>query len=52
MSAVIRPARIADAPGIAQVHWDSNQTTYETVGARRAAKVDEEWAVTEVRFVR
>ena len=30
--AVIRLARIADAPGIARVHWDSHQTTYVETG--------------------
>jgi len=36
MATVIRPAMIADAPGIAGVHWHSHQV----------------WKVTEVRFVR
>ncbi|MFE6253911.1 GNAT family N-acetyltransferase [Agromyces sp. NPDC057865] len=32
MDAVIRRAQVADAPGIARVHWDSHQTTYVLPG--------------------
>jgi GNAT superfamily N-acetyltransferase len=32
MDAVIRRAQVADAPGIARVHWESHQTTYVLPG--------------------
>lgn len=38
--AVIRPARIADAPDIARVHWDSHQTTYVEPGRVSRERVE------------
>ncbi|MFB9307953.1 GNAT superfamily N-acetyltransferase [Agromyces hippuratus] len=37
---VIRPAAIADAPGIARVHWRSHQTTYVEPGRVARDKVE------------
>jgi len=45
MATVIRPAVIADAPGIARVHWDSHQTTYVETG-RVARERVEAWTMT------
>jgi GNAT superfamily N-acetyltransferase len=45
-SAVIRRAGIADAPGIARVHWDSHQTTYVQTGRVERARV-EAWTMID-----
>ncbi|KQZ11339.1 hypothetical protein ASD23_04540 [Agromyces sp. Root1464] len=42
----IRPAVIADAPGIARVHWDSHQTTYVEPG-RVARERVEAWTMAD-----
>src|SRR5215218_4514230 len=42
----IRPATIADAPGIARVHWDSHQTTYVEPG-RVARERVETWTMAD-----
>ena len=43
MATVIRHALVADAPGIARVHWDSHQTTYRPDLDREApGRVDRE----------
>jgi GNAT superfamily N-acetyltransferase len=46
MSTVIRRARIADAPGIARVHWDTHQTTYVDPG-RVARERVEAWTMAD-----
>ncbi|GAA2041183.1 hypothetical protein GCM10009819_28620 [Agromyces tropicus] len=43
---IIRPARIADAPGIADVHWRSHQTTYVEPG-RVDRELVEAWSMRE-----
>ena len=43
---VVRPAAIADAPGIARVHWDSHQTTYVQPG-RVARERVEGWTLSD-----
>lgn len=50
MDAVIRPARVADAPGIARVHWDSHQTTYVAPGRVEREKVEAWTMVIRVSF--
>ena len=40
MDAHIRRGRVADAPGIARVHWDSHQTTYVLPGRVARDKVE------------
>jgi GNAT superfamily N-acetyltransferase len=45
-AAVIRPAVIADAPGIARVHWDSHHTTYVEPG-RIARDRIEAWTMVD-----
>lgn len=45
-AAVIRPARIADAPGIAVVHWHSHQTTYVQPGRVERERI-EAWTMTD-----
>jgi len=42
----IRPALIADAPGIARVHWDSHQTTYVEPGRVARDRV-EAWTMAD-----
>lgn len=42
----IRPAVIADAPGIARVHWDSHQTTYVEPGRVARDRV-EAWTMAD-----
>ena len=42
----IRPAVIADAPGIARVHWDTHQTTYVEPG-RVARERVEAWTMAD-----
>src|SRR5918994_5188142 len=42
----IRPAVIADAPGIARVHWDSHQTTYVEPGRVSRERV-EAWTMAD-----
>lgn len=42
----IRPAVIADAPGIARVHWDSHQTTYVEPGRVARDRV-EAWTMSD-----
>ena len=44
--AVIRPAVIADAPGITRVHWDSHQSTYVEPG-RVARDLVEGWTYAD-----
>ena len=44
MATVIRPAGIADAPGIARVHWDIHRTTYVETG-RVARERVEAWTM-------
>lgn len=44
--ASIRPAAIADAPGIARVHWDSHQTTYVEPGRISRERV-EAWTMAD-----
>jgi GNAT superfamily N-acetyltransferase len=46
MSVVVRRAVIADAPGIARVHWDSHQTTYVDPGRIERARV-EAWTMAD-----
>ena len=48
--AVIRPAVIADAPGIARVHWDSHQTTYVQTGRVSRERVEAWTMVIRVSF--
>jgi GNAT superfamily N-acetyltransferase len=48
--AVIRPAEIADAPGIARVHWDSHQTTYVQTGRVSRERVEAWTMVIRVSF--
>jgi GNAT superfamily N-acetyltransferase len=48
--AVIRPAAIADAPGIARVHWDSHQTTYVQTGRVSRERVEAWTMVIRVSF--
>ncbi|MBM7503871.1 GNAT family N-acetyltransferase [Agromyces aurantiacus] len=43
---IIRPARIADAPGIADVHWRSHQSTYVEPG-RVARELVEAWTMRD-----
>lgn len=43
---IIRPALIADAPGIARVHWDSHRTTYVETG-RVARERVEAWTMVD-----
>jgi GNAT superfamily N-acetyltransferase len=45
-NARIRPATIADAPGIARVHWDSHQTTYVEPGRVARDRV-EAWTMAD-----
>ena len=45
-NARIRPAVIADAPGIARVHWDSHQTTYVEPGRVARDRV-EAWTMAD-----
>lgn len=40
MDCVVRRAQVADAPGIARVHWDSHQTTYVLPGRVARDKVE------------
>lgn len=47
---VIRPAGIADAPGIARVHWDSHQTTYVEPGRVSRERVEAWTMVIRVSF--
>ncbi|WP_395244801.1 GNAT family N-acetyltransferase [Agromyces sp. MMS24-K17] len=42
----IRPGTVADAPGIARVHWDSHQTTYVEPGLVRRDLV-EAWTLRD-----
>jgi len=46
MATVIRPALVADAPGIARVHWDGHQTTYVEPGRVDRERV-EAWKVAQ-----
>lgn len=48
--AVIRPAVVADAPGIARVHWDSHQTTYVQTGRVSRERVEAWTMVIRVSF--
>ena len=50
MDAVIRRAQVADAPGIARVHWDSHQTTYVGPGRVARDKVEALTMVIRVSF--
>ena len=50
MDAVIRRAQVADAPGIARVHWDSHQTTYVAPGRVEREKVEAWTMVIRVSF--
>jgi GNAT superfamily N-acetyltransferase len=50
MSTVIRPAVIADAPGIARVHWDSHQTTYVETGRVARERVEAWTMVIRISF--
>jgi GNAT superfamily N-acetyltransferase len=43
---IVRPARIADAPGIADVHWRSHQSTYVEPGRVARAHV-EAWTMRD-----
>ncbi|UOE43537.1 GNAT family N-acetyltransferase [Agromyces larvae] len=37
---IVRDATVADAPGVAQAHWDSHQTTYVEPGLVRRDRVE------------
>ena len=46
LNVLVRPAAIADAPGIADVHWRSHQATYVQPG-RVARDVVEAWTMRD-----
>lgn len=46
MTNVVRQAQVADAPGIARVHWDSHQTTYVEPGRVSRERV-EAWTMAD-----
>ncbi|KRE31182.1 GNAT family N-acetyltransferase [Agromyces sp. Soil535] len=50
MATVIRPAVIADAPGIGRVHWDSNRTTYVETGRVARERVEAWTMVIRISF--
>lgn len=50
MATVIRPALVADAPGIARVHWDSHQTTYVEPGRVDRERVEAWTMVIRISF--
>ena len=50
MATVIRPALVADAPGIARVHWDSHQTTYVEPGRVERERVEAWTMVIRISF--
>ncbi|MGR2753351.1 N-acetyltransferase family protein [Agromyces arachidis] len=43
---IVRPARVADAPGIADVHWRSHQSTYVEPG-RVSREAVEAWTMRD-----
>ena len=50
MATVIRPALVADAPGIARVHWNSHQTTYVQPGRVDRERVEAWTMVIRISF--
>ena len=50
MATVIRQALVADAPGIARVHWDSHQTTYVEPGRVERERVEAWTMVIRISF--